>query len=743
MQDQLRLEPRGQVALRQEQVHVERRRRVTGVGDVPRDVGQHAIATDRHILDVRIFNIRILDIGVLDIGVFNIRVRDGDVLDIGIFDIRILDVGVFDIGILDIRVLDVGVVDLGVLDIGVLDVRVLDIGIFNVGVLDVRVEDHPVLEPARHDRAAHGANLGYGDVDLRPGIRGGRIDRPRRGRSRGYREVDHRARRRRARREWRLRELVERRAAARRLAHDRHAEGARLQRRVLREDDKAALHRGRQRLGVARRSHQQAAGDPRGVDVLVARARVAGDALLRAVLGVRRRGVASPVPVGRRPHVAVVGPDGVEDRQRRTRGGVERPLALARGDKRGARGHVDVVAHERPGALFKHRQVRRVVLQLLALTTSVAEAHLVLRHLHRGCEPGNVARGAHRCPDVDRVPNRQTLVGDPRPEHRVAKLLRCLRLAQVVVDQHQLAAGERERRHHLVAHEDVARHRPGHRRVVVHRLGRGERGAVGGGDHDDTRVAVEGAGAELRKAALRPREVYPAVPIHRHRRVGVGAELVPGRALIEFVRLLDLGAFVRLAEPLGLQSLLLSLREAARRARRVEFAAARGQLGEHDSVKRSGGGGAAGLREAAPRHVEVAVAGVHRDGRALVQGILGSAHLHRCLPGHAAIERPREEDIRAPVGSGAGEHGVAHVDRPGGNALHDRRFLRDDALRADVPFARRFDAAGPRVAASWDVDGHPGLVEEAAVGAGGGGDEARAEINGGVPVLAVVVVDEA
>ena len=127
-----------------------------------------------------------------------------------------------------------------------------------------------------------------------------------------------------------LLELLERRLYAGRRRSDCQPVGAYRRAVVLREDRKAPLQRRAERPRVAQSADDEAARDPRGVDVLVPHpglsrhARRNGLARIEAALrrpsevrGIRRR-VIRPHTVPGRADVTIVGPDSVEDRARRS-----------------------------------------------------------------------------------------------------------------------------------------------------------------------------------------------------------------------------------------------------------------------------------------------------------------------------------------------------------------------------------------------------------------------------------------
>ena len=222
---------------------------------------------------------------------------------------------------------------------------------------------------------------------------------------------------------------------------------------------------GRQRLGVAGRADEDAAGDAGGVDVLVARAGIAGNALADQFRRVKNTGdiaeragrrvivprVAVAVAVfKRRPHVAVIGPGGMERRRCGVGQRVVAPVALGVDDKRRGGRHVNVVAHERRGALLEHGEVRRIDLELLE-RAGAARAHQIVRHPNRRGEDRCRARRPHRGPQIHSVaePPRSRQRG-PIINVRAQQYFRP-RFTQVVIDQHQLAAGKRHGRHQLVA----------------------------------------------------------------------------------------------------------------------------------------------------------------------------------------------------------------------------------------------------------------------------------------------------
>ena len=159
---------------------------------------------------------------------------------------------------------------------------------------------------------------------------------------------------------------------------------------------------GRELLGVARSADQQAAADASGVDVLVARAGIAGMADGHSLRGSstlcqvrpdnRGRSVVGPVAVERRAHVAVIRPRRVKNGKGRRRGRVVNPPSACRRHKCRRRRQVDVVADERNGSELEHRQVWRVDLQLLEHRRAISKAHEVVGHLdgRRECRRGPV-----------------------------------------------------------------------------------------------------------------------------------------------------------------------------------------------------------------------------------------------------------------------------------------------------------------------------------------------------------------
>ena len=168
--------------------------------------------------------------------------------------------------------------------------------------------------PLGTGRAARRRDLRDRDVDLRVPIARLREHRPRDRRLRRHRHVER----------GQQIELPERCLPPDRLVDDRQPIGARRRAVVLREDREAALN-AVERTRVAQRADDQPLRDARRVDVLIAHARLAGHArrqrLRRIEAAHRRPGerrvgrrVVRPVAVGRRTHVAVVGPDRVEDR---------------------------------------------------------------------------------------------------------------------------------------------------------------------------------------------------------------------------------------------------------------------------------------------------------------------------------------------------------------------------------------------------------------------------------------------
>ena len=109
--------------------------------------------------------------------------------------------------------------------------------------------------------------------------------------------------------------------------------------------------------------------------------------------------------------------------------------------ERRRRRQIDVVAHERHGALPEQRQVRRIELQPLLDGRSGHEAARVVGDARRG--EGRRAAGQRlRDEDVDGVPDPRRRAGQDRQlvDERAEQLGDVL--AQVVVEQPQLAAVE-------------------------------------------------------------------------------------------------------------------------------------------------------------------------------------------------------------------------------------------------------------------------------------------------------------
>ena len=215
-----------------------------------------------------------------------------------------------------------------------------------------------------------------------------------------------------------------------------------------------------------------------------------------------------------------------------------------------------------------------------------------------------------------------------------------LRLAHVVEDEHQLAAGKRHRRHQLVAASRLV--------VILDRTDWRKRFAIARRRDDDARAVVAvGVGAE---ATLRPGDVDAAGAVGGHRRIGVGAEVETAGAEIELIDLLFdllrvgagtelvffLAAVLEEAIEVALH-VLRQLLELVGVARRVESAGANRQPGHHHRVE-IGVVGQVRI-EAAIGHEHRAGSRIDGDRGALVDAVLRVADANRGAPGDAAIRR--------------------------------------------------------------------------------------------------------
>ena len=472
------------------------------------------------VLKVGVLEIRILEIGVLEVGVLEIGVQEIDILEVGVFEVGILEVGILEVGILEVgipnrrrgaqrKVFEVGIFEVRVLEIEILEIRIMQFRVFEIGVLEIRVfkirvEEDRVEGAGRRSRAFSelihlhrhehvGSRTGVGWGVLEP-------DKHRAGDTRPPRDAHHNLRHRRnggAPRFERAKpaKLVERRDHSRR----RHG----LQQvimlavgRVPRHHNERPLQAG-DAFRVLRCRHDQARPELRRVDVLVADANLARDALHEAWSqhGGREQ---LPISITGRADVAVVGPGYVKHGRRPVRGltGVPRPSAVCGGHEALA-GNVDVVADEGKATLREDRQIGPVVLQLLAGPIHGATALDVTRDLPAAAQyrrTGQVARTGrqaqrvgHGRAHVQRVPAAQAIRaahnavdhgGEPerpgraRGQHAlIENLLAVLEdqvietagriVSQVVVRQRHLAAGKGQGRHDLVAGPQVGIGDPG------------------------------------------------------------------------------------------------------------------------------------------------------------------------------------------------------------------------------------------------------------------------------------------
>ncbi len=416
----------------------------------------------------------------------------------------------------------------------------------------------------------------------------------------------------------------------------------------------------------------------------------------------------------------------MEHGQRLAGSGVEPPSAVGERHHRRRRRDVDVVAHERRGPLPEERQVGRVHLQLLDLVGTGALAHHVVRDLHRRAEHRRGSRRRHGRADVDRLPlfhaidHRIRQVLDELPEHLRA------RLAHVVVDQHEPAAREGQRRHDLMA-----------RLAVIDDDRVGEVLAVLGGDQDDPCVAVRRAGIRSRRggeSTLAPGDVHPPRAIEGHCRIGIGAEreFAGRRALVELGHVIDPDGALHLgllAEPLGERQVVQPPRELPHQSRRELLLVIHPR--QEDAVHI--GTHSAGQAEPPVRDVDFPRSRVHGQHGALAERVALVADPNGRIPGGAAVDGPPQEDVAA--------HGLTRR-----IALEQRVGHVDGARRDGLPdhgpaLAGCVDRASQR-RRTRDVHRHPRLVHEIAVHARPGLEQTGAEVGKRVAALLVVVVDE-
>ena len=203
------------------------------------------------------------------------------------------------------------------------------------------------------------------------------------------------------------------------------------------------------------------------------------------------------------------------------------------------------------------------------------DAHHVIGHPHGRRELRMVTRRRHRGPDVDGVPQPREglLIGDE------LAVVTGVRLTQVVVDEHELAAGKGERRHQLMPAL----------RIVIDGHWIGEVAPVAGGDHHDAGAVAGGRVGD--EAALRPRDVEASRTVGRHRGIGVRAEAEDRAALVELFDLASLLRFPFLLaamfeNPVELAGDLAAVppREAVHLARRIDFLPAIRQARHHHRV---------------------------------------------------------------------------------------------------------------------------------------------------------------